>query len=534
MFVFYDTETTGIDKDFTQILQIGLLFTDDDLNILSSKKADCRNTPWALPSPGALLTTGFTPDSLKSNKNTNYDMMQDVNSWIRSQHWPITFVGYNSIDYDEPILAQNLYQNLLPSGLTTSKNDANGQSNGRADVMYLVEATALYMPGALKLDALNYYGSPSLTLKNVAKQNGVCLSDEDAHDALNDIKATVGVAKVIKKAAPQIFDQMMKLSTVEGVNTFLGSHEIFTSARFMHGKTIKSSVMTSLAEVKGSTTQALFDLRTDPTPYLSMTVDQLKDVFLSKSGNPFVMVQKQNQPVLMPMDLSDRVLTKEDNITLYKSRAKAIKAHKGFLENVAKAAVLAKQVKQVAGPTAPDVPELMVDKHVPAHVQAKLDVWVKEFHTADDWKERTALVEGFRTRFKEELAADPSLGRFPKLAGRIVFEHAPQELSAEKQVAMKKFIASRLLNPDLTVSYMTIAKARKELSNIEWQRSRPDNAKWQEVTDTDIRRLKLFYTAVEKEFAPYAPQAPAANNNTPEAPVVKKPSTGFNGRAPKV
>jgi oligoribonuclease (3'-5' exoribonuclease) len=40
VFVFYDTETTGLDRDFTQILQIALVFTDDDLNILSISGID--------------------------------------------------------------------------------------------------------------------------------------------------------------------------------------------------------------------------------------------------------------------------------------------------------------------------------------------------------------------------------------------------------------------------------------------------------------------------------------------------------------
>ena len=103
MFVFYDTETTGLDTDFCQILQIALVFTDDNLNILSQKKLECRRSPWIVPSPGALFITGFNPDDLKFNKLSHYEMMQDVNNWLRGQHWPITFIGYNSIAYDEPL-----------------------------------------------------------------------------------------------------------------------------------------------------------------------------------------------------------------------------------------------------------------------------------------------------------------------------------------------------------------------------------------------------------------------------------------------
>ncbi len=543
MFVFYDTETTGISKDFTQILQIGMLFTDDDLNILSSKKLDCRNAPWTLPAPAALLTTGFTPDDLKTNKNTNYEMMQDANDWLRGQHWPITFVGYNSITYDEPVLAQNFYQSLLPTNLTTDKSPENGQFNGRADVMYMVEAAALYMPGALKLDTKNYYGLPSMTLKAVAQQNGVNLSDEDAHDALNDIKATVGVAKVVKKAAPQVWDQMMSLSTTQGVEEFLGKNKIFTYANANHYDEVEkkpyamqASVMTALTGVEGTAGQTLFDLRVDPTPYLKMSVEQLKDVFLSQDrSKPLVLMDKGSQPILMPMDLSDKILTKTDDAAVFEARAKTVKAHKAFLENVAKAAALATQEEQQpAVPATTAFPETMVDKHISVHAKTKLDAWAKEFREADDWHARAVMVEGFRSRFKDELEKDPSLDRFVKIAGRLVYEHAPQELTAQQQESMKKFIAARILNPDPNAPYMTIAKARKELSTVEWLRKKPDSDKWKDVTDTDIRRLKLYYTSLEKEYAPYAPHlTKPANNNAPALPPVKKPSTGFNGKSPK-
>ena len=528
VFVFYDTETTGIDVDFTQILQIGMLFTDDDFNILSIKKIDSRNSPWDLPSPGAMLTTGFTPDNLKNSKNSNFEMMQEVDGWLRGQHWPLTFVGYNSLGYDEPILAQNFYQNLLPPGLTTSKNSANGQSNGRADIMRMVEAVALYMPGALKLDIRNPSGTPSMTLKNVARQNGVVLSDAEAHDALNDIKATVGLAKVIRKVAPQIWEQALKLTTVESVNQFLATHEIFTYARFMYGRPEKTGVMTSLGERAGGTTQMLFDLRFDPTPYMNLTTEQLKCVFLAKKGAPFVLARKGEQPLMMPLELSDAVLTEKDDIKLYEKRAKALKADPAFLEKVARAAVLAKREQLVAAPPGSvKMPEPMIDKKVPAAVQKKLDVFAAEFRNAENWSERAALAGGFNERFKDELAADPTLDRFEKLASRLVYEHAPQELTAARQLHMKKFIAARLLNPDLKAPYMTIARARLELEKIEKLRADPASGKWQEVADTDIRKLKLYYTALEKEYTPFAHPVvkPVANDDAPTQPqlVVKKP-----------
>src|SRR5690606_35594229 len=120
VYIFYDTETSGLDTDFSQILQIALVFTDDNLNILASKKAECRRSPWVIPSPGSMLITGFTPDDLKKRKTSHFDMMQDIDQWARSQHWPVTFAGYNNHGFDEHVLEQNLYHNLLDKNLTKS------------------------------------------------------------------------------------------------------------------------------------------------------------------------------------------------------------------------------------------------------------------------------------------------------------------------------------------------------------------------------------------------------------------------------
>ena len=54
-YVFYDTETTGIDTTFDQILQFAAIRTDEDLNELDRFEIRCRLLPHVIPAPGALL-----------------------------------------------------------------------------------------------------------------------------------------------------------------------------------------------------------------------------------------------------------------------------------------------------------------------------------------------------------------------------------------------------------------------------------------------------------------------------------------------
>ena len=535
MFIFYDTETTGLQKSFSQIVQIALVFTDDNMNILSSKKLESRRSPWVIPSPGSMLITGFTPDDLKNAKLSHFEMMQETDKWIRSQYQPILFSGFNTMGYDEDVLSHNLHQTLLDPWLTISRNDANGQQNGHFDIDRVVRAVVAYMPGTLKLDILNEQGYPSLSLMNVASQNGVPLNHEDAHDAMNDIRATVGLAKVMKKLAPQIWDHMLTLSTQAGVEDFMAKNKVFTQGWTVSGKR-GGVVVTAAASREGDTSEILFDLGQDPTPFLSMTAEQLRDAILAQDEEKnkykkkaFRVADKDRQPLIMPLDMSDAVLPATFDEKLAETRADMIQSNAQFRQNLGKAAAMARDVKYP--PYANPKPEQLMNDYPEGPVKAKVEAWTKEFRAAPTWKDAAALLGDFYTRFEQELKQDPKLRSFVQFAGRIVFEHAPTELSQEQQDQMKVYIASHVLNQDPKASYTTIAIARKELAEIEKERAE-GRPRWKEVTDTQIRSLKLYYTALEKEYAPYLPASapvPPVNDNAapPVAPTKKAANDKF-------
>ncbi len=51
--IFYDTETTGIHKDFSQIIQCGSIFTDNTLKVLDEQNIGSKPLPWIIPQPKA-------------------------------------------------------------------------------------------------------------------------------------------------------------------------------------------------------------------------------------------------------------------------------------------------------------------------------------------------------------------------------------------------------------------------------------------------------------------------------------------------
>jgi len=80
-FVFYDTETTGTDIWFDQILQFGAIRTDDDLNEVDRFEIRCRLLPHVTPSPKALEVTGVDPLSLLATElPSDYEAISEVHA----------------------------------------------------------------------------------------------------------------------------------------------------------------------------------------------------------------------------------------------------------------------------------------------------------------------------------------------------------------------------------------------------------------------------------------------------------------------
>ena len=74
--IFYDTETTGIQKDFSQILQCGSVLTDRNLKTIDEQNIGCAPLPWVIPQPMAMLTNKKV-DLFNSNIS-HYQMMKDI------------------------------------------------------------------------------------------------------------------------------------------------------------------------------------------------------------------------------------------------------------------------------------------------------------------------------------------------------------------------------------------------------------------------------------------------------------------------
>jgi hypothetical protein len=128
-YIFYDTETTGLEPAFDQILQFAAVATDDNFKVIEEVNVRCRLQPHVMASPGAISITRVGSKIIQSAPLSFYEMTRAMRLFIAK--WsPAILIGFNSVDYDEKMLRQTFYQTLRPVYLTNT--NGNTRMDGRS------------------------------------------------------------------------------------------------------------------------------------------------------------------------------------------------------------------------------------------------------------------------------------------------------------------------------------------------------------------------------------------------------------------
>ena len=178
-FVFYDTETTGIHKDFSQIIQCGSIYTDSILQSIDHQNIGSSPLPWVIPQPRAMLTNKKI-NQFKSN-TSHYQMMKEIQ--YKWKEWtidePAVFITYNGHAFDEELIRRQLWCNLLEPYIT------NTNGNGRLDLMLMIHNIASFFSDEISIPFFEGGPSYSIKLEHLAAEHGIDVSD--AHDAISDL-----------------------------------------------------------------------------------------------------------------------------------------------------------------------------------------------------------------------------------------------------------------------------------------------------------------------------------------------------------
>jgi exodeoxyribonuclease I len=291
-FVFYDTETTGTDPAFDQILQFAAIHTDSQLNELDRFEIRCRLLPHIVPGPGAMRVTKVPAARLfDASLHTHYEMTCRTRDRLLA--WsPALFIGYNSLHFDEHLLRQAFYKSLHPPYLT------NTNGNSRSDALRIVQAASLFAPDALSFPAGNE-GELVFKLDRVAPLNG--FAHARAHDAIGDVEATIFLCRRLMESAPDLWSAFMRFSQKAAICDHVVAEPIFCLSDFYFGGPYSWLVTVIGSNPENSSEFYVYNLDIDPAGVAGLSDDDLA-LRLGTSPKPVRRLKANACPIIMPLE----------------------------------------------------------------------------------------------------------------------------------------------------------------------------------------------------------------------------------------
>lgn len=417
-FIFWDTETTGISTDFDQILQFAAVLTDDDLNELDRIELRCRLHPHVVPTPGALSVTGISVSRILDRAlPCHYEMIRSIRAKLIE--WsPATFVGYNSLRFDEELLRKALFRTLHSPYLT------NTNGNGRADALSLVQAASVLDPGSVRVP-LNEKGKASYKLDRLAPLNG--FDHSNAHDAVADVLATIHMVRLVRNRAPKRYAWFKKAARKADVARFLEQCPAVLLTEFYYNRPAHYPVVAFSIEPGNPSKVLAFDLRHE-----FAEVSRLSDVELSEwlagSPKPIRGIKLNAAPSL------DRLQDADAHFLGAFERRVLLERSDRLLRDIA----LRQRIVQAYSRSmvAYDTPEHVEEQLYSGGFVGRSDTDLMELFHRGSWEDRAVLA----TRFE-----DPRL-RFHAL--RLVYEDHAALLPAAVRAALEREIWGRLVDEE--------------------------------------------------------------------------------------
>lgn len=333
---FYDLETSGFSARNDRIMQFAGQRVDLDLNPIGQPDDILITlTDDILPSPDAILVTGITPQKTIAEGMTEAEFLKVFDQSIAT---PGTiFVGFNTVRFDDEFMRFLLYRNYYDAYEWQWKD-----GRGRWDLLDVVRMTRALRPEGIKWP-FDSEGKPANRLEFLTSVNG--LDHANAHNALSDVQATIGMAKLLKAKQPKLFDYLLDIRDKKDVQKLAlsGQPFVYTSGKYA-GEFEKTTVVCALAKHPRVAGALVWDLRKDPLPFLKMTPEQLVEAWKWKKDSdaprlPVKTLRYNRCPAVAPLGVLDpdsQKRLKLDMATIEANR-QAVLADKDFVQKLYKA-----------------------------------------------------------------------------------------------------------------------------------------------------------------------------------------------------
>lgn len=428
-FVFYDTETTGTNTAFDQILQFAAIRTDHDFKELDRFEIRCRLLPYVVPSPGAMRVTGVTVAQITDPAlPSHYQMMRAIKT--KFEKWsPAVFIGHNSLGFDEHLLRQGLYQTLYAPYLT------NTNGNCRSDSLRIVQAVSLFAPNTLSVP-VDHKGRSTFKLDRLAPANG--FNHSAAHDAMGDVEAMIHICRILAERESGLWSNFVRFAQKAAVLDFAMGEDVFSLTDFYFSKPYSWIVSAIAPNPDNGSELLVYDLSIDPGELTLLTDDDLVER-LAERPKPVRGLRTNACPIVLSYDeMPDHLRSRAPNLAELRRRAASIKSDPAFSERLIAAYVRTRERKE---------PSVHVEEQIYDSFTGNGDYAVlARFHEVH-WRDRAALLAGLSDK------------RLPILGQRLIYAEAPEVMSAQDRNNIEVAIARRLMAVEGTVPWLTLPKA---------------------------------------------------------------------------
>ncbi|WP_110691471.1 exodeoxyribonuclease I [Salinicola halophyticus] len=312
-FLWHDYETFGADPRRHRASQFAAIRTDADFNEIGEPLTlYARPADDDLPSPQACLITGITPQAALRRGVPEVEFAARIQAEMSV---PGTCsLGYNSLRFDDEVSRHLFYRNLFDPYAREWQN-----GNSRWDLIDAVRAFHAVRPDGIEWPKRED-GAPSFKLEHLTAANGI--EHEGAHDALADVRATIGLARLLRARNAKFFDYLLSLRSKRRVAGLLDVDArkpmLHISRRYPASRGCSALVVPLAMHPSNPNGVIVYDLAVDPAPLFSLTPEEIRArIFVSdnelaegETRIPLKVVHLNRSPVLLPIATADDAVAK--------------------------------------------------------------------------------------------------------------------------------------------------------------------------------------------------------------------------------
>lgn len=269
-FLFYDLETFGTDPRRNRIAQFAAIRTNSALEQIDEPiSIFVRPADDLLPSPGATLVTGITPQRALAEGMPEAEAFALI---CEEMSRPETCtLGYNSLRFDDEFVRHGLFRNFFDA----YEREWRG-GNSRWDLLDVFRLAHALRPEGIHWPRRED-GHASFRLEHLAEANGV--REGDAHEALSDVRALISMARLLRNAQPRLWEYALALRNKRHVAGMLDpvvmEPVLHVSQRFPASRLCAAPVLPLTAHPAIGNRVVVFDLGQDPGPLLELDAEAI-------------------------------------------------------------------------------------------------------------------------------------------------------------------------------------------------------------------------------------------------------------------